>query len=103
MHTTEFVRNRSQESCGEEWLIMRKIEKASTMNFVNLVELYPDEYILVKIVEIDYDKGKETGVALYVSETEDELFPIANKEDIDGKTIILPGENLHPMFGGLML
>jgi hypothetical protein len=82
---------------------MRKIENASIMNFVNLVELYPDEYILAKIVEIDYDKGKETGTALFASKSRDDLVIVAKNEGILSDTIILQGENLHPMFGGMFL
>ena len=47
---------------------MRKIEDATIMGFVRIEEMYPDEYILVKIVEIDHSKGRLTGVALIFSD-----------------------------------
>jgi hypothetical protein len=32
------------------------------MGFVRIEEMYPNEYILVRITEIDHDKGRETAM-----------------------------------------
>jgi hypothetical protein len=81
---------------------MQKVENAETRNFVNIVEAYPDEYILVKIVEIDHDKGAETGIPLYTGATRGELVALSKREGIFAKTMILEGENLLPVIGGLL-
>ena len=78
-----------------------KIEDATAMGFVRIEEEYPDEYILVKIVEIDHGKGKETGLPLYLSESWSELALKAKSDGLNTETIILQGVNLKPELGGL--
>jgi hypothetical protein len=81
---------------------MQKIDNTETQNFVNIVEVYPDEHILVEIVEINHDKGVEKGIPLYTSGTRGELVALSKHEDIRAKTIILDGLNLLPVVGGLL-
>ena len=81
---------------------MRRVEDAMTMGFVRIVETYPDEYILVKIVEIDDSKGTETGLPLYISGNSDELAKKAKTDGLNMETIILQGVNLMPVLGGLL-
>ena len=81
---------------------MRKIEDATTMGFVRIAETYPDEYILVKIVEIDHSKGRETGLPLYLSENWSELAKKARKDGLNSETIILQGDNLMPVLGNML-
>jgi hypothetical protein len=81
---------------------MSKIMNAIEMGFVRIAEAYPDEFILVRIVEIDHEKGKETGIAIYTAASRQELIAYAKKEGILESTIIIQGENLIPLIGGLL-
>ena len=79
---------------------MSKVMNTTVMGFVRIAETYPDEYILVRIVEIDHDKGRETGIAIYTAAAREDLTAYAKEKSIDGETIILQGENLTPVLGG---
>ena len=81
---------------------MSKVVNAAVMGFVRITEIYPDEYILVRIVEIDHDKGRELGIAIYTAASREELTAYAKNESIHGETIILQGENLTPVLGGVL-
>jgi len=81
---------------------MSKVINATVMGFVAIAEMYPNEYILVKIVEINHENGKETGIAIYTAKTREELVAYAKTENILGNTVILQGENLVPVLGGLL-
>ena len=81
---------------------MSKIINAVEMGFVRIVEMYPNDYILVRIIEIDYDKGREVGIAIYTASSWEELYSYAKKEGIVGETIVLQGENLVPVLGGIL-
>lgn len=81
---------------------MSKIENAKEMIFVRIVEEYPDEYILVKIIEIDHSKGRKIGLAIYTAPSWEELHAYAEKEGLIESTIILQGINLMPIIGGLL-
>jgi hypothetical protein len=80
---------------------MRKIENAGVKGFIFISEDYPDEHVLVKIVEINHAKGVEKGIPMYASTSSDELYEFAREEGIRNETIGVDGLNLHPMFGGL--
>jgi len=75
---------------------------ATAMGFINIVETYPDVYILVRIVEIDHDNGRAVGIALYTAASQEELSAYAKKKGLINETMILQGENLVPMIGGLL-
>ena len=81
---------------------MSRIVNATAMGFVRIVEMYPDVYILVRIIEIDHDKGKEVGVAIYTASSREELDAYAKSEGIVNETIVLQGENLTPVLGGIL-
>jgi len=81
---------------------MSKINNAKEMGFVRIEEEYPDEYILVTIIEIDHEKGREVGIAIYTAKTWEELSDYAKKEGILNDTIILQGVNLMPVLGNLL-
>ena len=81
---------------------MSRVINAVAMGFVSIAEEYPNEYILVRIVEINHEKGVEKGIAIYTASSRDELVSYAKKEGIIGETIILQGENLIPVLGGLL-
>jgi len=81
---------------------MSKVMDATEMGFIRIAEMFPDEYILVRIIEINHEKGKETGIAIYTAKSRDELVAYAKKEGIICNTIILQGENLVPVLGGLL-
>ena len=81
---------------------MPKVANATIMGFVRIAETYPDEYILVRIVEIDHDKGRETGIAICTAASREELTAYVKNESINGETIILQGENLTPVLGGVL-
>ena len=81
---------------------MRKISSSTEMSFIKIIETYPDEYVLVRITALDHNKGKEAGVALYASTSRDELSAVSRHGSIVGDSIILEGENLLPVLGGLL-
>lgn len=78
------------------------VENAKEMSFLDIGESYPDKYILVKIIELDYSKGKEIGIALYISDNWKDLEDIIKKEGLLEGTTILTGDNLIPVLGGLL-
>ena len=79
----------------------KTVEDSRVMSFIEIGETYADEYILVKIVEIDHDKGVETGIPVCVSSDLDELYEV-EKSIIGISMIILPGDELIPGLGGLL-
>jgi len=79
-----------------------KVINAAAMGFISIAEAYPDLYILVRIIEINHDNGKAVGIALYTASSHEELSAFAKEEGIINETIILQGENLVPMIGGLL-
>jgi hypothetical protein len=80
----------------------RKTDMTDVLSFVRIMEAYPDDYILVRIAEIDHDKGTQTGTAIYTSASRKDLVSLTKREGIGNGTIILQGENLAPMIGGLL-
>jgi hypothetical protein len=87
---------------GWFYKMLEKIDDSVLRGFVQIAETYADSYILVKIAEIDHSKGRETGWAMYVSPSRDALVSLAKRENISTETVILQGENLLPMFGGIL-
>jgi len=81
---------------------MSKVVDSTVMGFIRIAEAYPDEYILVRIVEINHDKGVERGIAIYTAALREELTAYARNEGLLGETIILQGENLAPVLGGVL-
>jgi len=81
---------------------MSRVMNATAMGFISIVEAYPDLYTLVKIIEINHENGNAIGIALYTATSHEELSAYAKKEGITNETIILQGENLVPMIGGLL-
>ena len=82
--------------------MMRLIDTKKEMSFVRIAEKYPDNQILVKIVEIDHDKGRETGIVLCIGDTRKELVDYSKSNDILEDTIILEGVNLMPVLRGIL-
>jgi hypothetical protein len=83
----------------EESAMPREVKNAREMSFVEIGETYPDDYILVQIVEIDHSKGRERGIPLFASRNRGEL----TKVEMTGvNTMILPGDGLIPGLGGLI-
>ena len=82
--------------------MVNKINDAKEMSFLKIREMYPNEYILVRIVSMNYKTGTHIGVALYTSRRREDLFPYARQEGSIEKTTTLQGENLMPMVGGLL-
>jgi len=81
---------------------MSRVMNAIEMGFVRIAETYPDEYILVRIIEINHEKGRMIGIALCTAKARAELVAYAKKEGIFDETVILQGENLIPILGGLL-
>ena len=82
--------------------MIRTISSEEELSFLRISEMYPDEYILARIVEIDHSVGKETGIVLCVSESRNELNSFAKNENIIEETIVIEGDNLTPVLGGLL-
>jgi hypothetical protein len=81
---------------------MSKIMNATVMGLMRIAEIYPDYYVLVKLVEINHENGSETGVALYTASTWQELEDYIKKEGLLEETTIVQGVNLLPLIGGLL-
>ncbi|MDR2570956.1 MAG: hypothetical protein LBD23_11805 [Oscillospiraceae bacterium] len=81
---------------------MSKIKNAMEMSFLSISEMYPDEYILVKIIEINHENGNTLGIAIYTASSQDDLDEYAIKEGLINDTIVLQGENLFPVMGGII-
>ena len=81
---------------------MRMVKDAPVMSFLDIGEEYPDDYALVRIVEIDHSKGVQVGIVLCVSSSDSELYAYSNREGIAEITIVIQGDNLLPVLGGLL-
>ena len=81
--------------------MVREIKDAGAMSFVEIGEMYPDDYILVEIIKIDHSKGMETGRPLFISGSRVELTE-RSKTFSGVNTMILPGDELIPGLGGLL-
>ncbi|MDR2591035.1 MAG: hypothetical protein LBC71_08645 [Oscillospiraceae bacterium] len=81
---------------------MSKVMNGVAMGFVRIVEMYPNEYILVRVLEVDYSKGREIGIAIYTASSREELDIYAKNEGLINETTVLQGENLTPVIGGLL-
>ncbi|MCL2223038.1 MAG: hypothetical protein FWC20_11705 [Oscillospiraceae bacterium] len=81
---------------------MKKIDNATEMLFIHIAEVYPDEFILTKIVEMNLETGRKVGIAIYTAPSWDELLDYAIQEGITQSTRILTGVNRVPMIGGLI-
>jgi hypothetical protein len=80
----------------------REVKDAKEMSFVEIGETYPDDYILVQIVEIDHSKGRERGIPLFASRNRGELTKVDAPRMAGVSTMILPGDGLIPGLGGLI-
>jgi len=43
---------------------MREVNDSTVRTFNEIVELYPDDYLVVEVVNIDYNIGEEIGIVL---------------------------------------
>ena len=82
--------------------MIRVIEQQKEMSFVSIEETYPDDHILVRIVEINHDIGRETGIVLCTGDTREELVTYSKSKNIIEDTIILVGVNLTPVLRGIL-
>jgi len=78
--------------------MVRKLENVDEMGFVEIAEAYPNDYILVKIVEMDYLKGRFRGIPWFTSDLRKELLIKGEEKE----TTVLEGINLMPIIGGLL-
>ncbi|MCL2015510.1 MAG: hypothetical protein FWG68_04605 [Defluviitaleaceae bacterium] len=77
--------------------MIKIIENGQEMMYWQIVEKYRDNYILIKMVETDYETGKQTGIPLELGDDDEEFYGRYN----DGKTV-LTGMNLRPLIGGFL-
>jgi len=77
--------------------MIQTIENGQEMLCWQIIEKYPDHYILIKMVETDYETGKRTGIPLVLSDVMNDLF----KYDIEDSTV-LTGNNLTFRIGGFL-
>ena len=82
--------------------MVKKINDEKIMSFLRIAEAYPDNYILVRITEINNSTGKETGIALYTGESYGELAEHARNNKIRNETIVVHGENMIPILAGIL-
>ncbi|MCL1998931.1 MAG: hypothetical protein FWG65_09195 [Turicibacter sp.] len=77
--------------------MVQTIENGQEMYCWQIAEKYPDHYILIKMVETDYETGKRTGIPLVLSDVHADLF----KYDIEDSNVIT-GYNLTFRIGGFL-
>ncbi|MCL1998929.1 MAG: hypothetical protein FWG65_09185 [Turicibacter sp.] len=77
--------------------MVQTIENGQEMYCWQIAEKYPDHYILIKTVEMDYKTGKDTGIPLLLSDKQEELFG-----RYEGEKVILTGNNLTFRIGGFL-
>jgi len=76
---------------------LTKLINSQEMSLLRIAEQYPDEYILVKIIETDDKTGRTRGIALFISPSYAKLCRIKKGLDVE-KFIIIQGENMYSMF-----
>ena len=79
---------------------MRKVESAETMSFAQISENYPDDYLIVEIISIDYSKGEEIGKIEFICNSFEEAIEISSSLETM-RSIILPGINCMNSLGGI--
>ena len=77
--------------------MIQTIENGQEMYCWQIVEKYPDHYILIKVMETDYETGKETGIPLALGDEHREF-----SERYGGEKTVLTGMNLRPLIGGFL-
>jgi len=77
--------------------MIQTIENGQEMSYLQIIERYPDHYILIKMVEMDYNTGKETGIPLALSNEQEEFFG-----RYEGENTVLTGNNLTFRIGGFL-
>jgi len=79
---------------------MPKVMDAKILSFPVISDIYPDSYVAVEIINIDYNNGEELGRVLCVCDSFEEAVNVS--DDFDSmRTTILPGVNCMSCFGGL--
>lgn len=79
---------------------MRKVENAVTESFAQISEGFPDDYLVVEIINIDYSKGEEIGRVVFICDSFDEAVDISADLD-EMRTTILLGINCMNFMGGI--
>ncbi|MCL1994959.1 MAG: hypothetical protein FWG63_01990 [Defluviitaleaceae bacterium] len=77
--------------------MIQMIENGQEMHCWQIVEKYPDHYILIKTVEMDYKTGKDTGIPLALSDDRKEF-----SGRYEGEKVVLTGDNLAIRIGGVL-
>ena len=82
--------------------IMAAVMDTQISSFSAISDLYPDSYVVVEIVSIDYNNGEELGRVLGVYDSFEDA--VNASDDFDSmRTTILPGINCMSCLGGLAL
>ena len=83
--------------------MIKELYDGKEMNFLDITETYPDDYILMKITEHDNTTGKLHGIALCTGSSDDEVTMYAKTKGIlYDTTIVLQGDNLDNLLVGLL-
>jgi hypothetical protein len=82
--------------------MVRKIEPAQRMSSNDAAEIYPDSYILMRIGSVKMTAGDE-GDILYVSDNEDELYPILRQLDESEIYLLTEGMTHRCSLGGVVV
>ena len=86
----------------EKKRIVERVEEEAELSFLAIQANYPDRYILVRIVRLDYSRGIELGVPLYTGDSMESLGSLAVEQNILNGTVVLQGNNLLPVIGGIL-
>ena len=79
---------------------MRKVECAEVSSFTQISENYPDDYLIVEIINIDYSIGEEIGKVIYICDDFEEAVDISAGIETIRSTILL-GVNCMNYLGGI--
>jgi len=79
---------------------MSRVIDAAVLSFSAISDIYPDSYVVVEIINIDYSNGEELGRVLCVCDSFEDAVN-ASDEYEDMRTTILPGINCMSCLGGL--
>jgi len=77
--------------------MIQPIENGQEMLCWKIEEKYPDHYILIEMVETDYDTGKRTGIPLALGDEREEFYKVRRENNT-----VLIGDNLTFRIGGFL-
>jgi|GEM_PF-645639 len=82
--------------------MVKKIEPTQRMSSNDAAVMYPDNYIIMRIDSIKMTPGKK-GDILFISDAEDELYPVMRELDKNALYLVTEGMNHRRSLGGVVV